>query len=279
MDHMTTLSAISRQPERSWLRAYWPALLLPVLAAEMIGLARPHVRATWATPWLEVVLGLTVVAVIFVPAAAARVAPFALFAYGFVGLLVAHYLLLWQPSPLFYGVGDAWSDGGSLKLVLPEAFAFMVASLWLLVATGGPGGTAVRRAVHQLRGTRGEQRTVPALLLLPVLGLWEEAVANPLWYGGGSGELAGFRDRDYAGRRRPGRAAAAGRGGRRGGRADRPRPRADRSARPTVRTGSSTTPRATSMASTTRGSTPAAPGAFSGMYGPVLLDEPCRCVD
>jgi signal transduction histidine kinase len=185
MDRMTTLSAFAATRAK-WLRAYWPALLLPVLAVEMIGLIRPHVRTTWATPWLEVVLGLTVVAVIFVPAAAARVAPFALFAYGFVGLLVAHHLLLWQPSPLFYGVWNAWSDGGWLRLVLPEAFAFMAGALWLLVATGGPGGTAVRRAVRQLLGTGGERRTVPALLLLPVLVLWEEAVANPLWYGAGS---------------------------------------------------------------------------------------------
>ncbi len=152
----------------------------------MIGLARPHVRTTWATPWLEVVLGLTVVAVIFVPAAAARVAPFALFGYGFVGLLVAHHLLRGSPARCFTGLGTPGRTAGRLRLVLPEAFAFMVAALWLLVATGGPGGTAVRRAVRQLLGAGGEQRTVPALLLLPVLGLWEEAVANPLWYGAGS---------------------------------------------------------------------------------------------
>ena len=45
----------------------------------------------------------------------------------------------------------------------------------------------MRRAVRQLRGTGGQQKTVPALLLLPVLGLWEEAYANPLWYGTSSG--------------------------------------------------------------------------------------------
>jgi signal transduction histidine kinase len=59
-------------------------------------------------------------------------------------------------------------------------------SLWLLVVTGAPGGAAVRRAVHQLRGAAGQQKTVPALLLLPVLGLWEETFAYPLWYGVGS---------------------------------------------------------------------------------------------
>jgi signal transduction histidine kinase len=137
-------------------------------------------------PWFEVSLTLAVLAVVFVPAAVVRVAPFALFGYGFLGLLVAHHLLLWRPSPLFYGVVDAQSASTSVNLVLPEAFAFMAASLWLLVATGGPGGAAIRRAVHQLFGTGGERKTVPALLLLPVLGLWEEVCANPLWYGFGS---------------------------------------------------------------------------------------------
>jgi signal transduction histidine kinase len=185
MERMTTLRTPAVSPAK-WLRAYWPALLLPAVVAELIGLVRPHAGTTWATPWLEVALGLAVAAVLFVPAAARRVAPFALFGYGLIGLLVAHHLLLWRPGPLFYGVADAWSAGGWVKLVLPEAFAFMAASLWLLAATGGPGGVALRRAAHQLLGTGGQQKTVPALLLLPVLGLWEETLANPLWYGFGS---------------------------------------------------------------------------------------------
>jgi len=40
-----------------------------------------------------------------------------------------------------------------------------------------------RLAAQEQRGTGGQPRTVPALLLLPVLGLWEEAYANPLWFG------------------------------------------------------------------------------------------------
>ena len=47
----------------------------------------------------------------------------------------------------------------------------------------------MRRAVHRLSGTNGQQKTVPALLLLPVLGLWEETYANALWFGGGLGKL------------------------------------------------------------------------------------------
>jgi signal transduction histidine kinase len=191
MERMMTLGAFVVTPAK-WLRANWPALLLPALAAEAIGLTRPHVTTAWATPWLEVVLALTVAAVVFVPAAAARVVPFALFAYGFAGLFVAHFLLLWRPFPVFYGAANARSSSPSVNLVLPEAFAFMAAALWLLVVTGGPGSAALRRAVHELGGARGQQKTVPGLLLLPVLGLWEETYANPLWYGVGSAVWPAF---------------------------------------------------------------------------------------
>ena len=131
---------------------------------------------------------LTVVAVTrAAPAAAARVAPFALFGYGILGFLVAHALLTWQHSMIWYGFFMGRAAHTSLMFVVPEAFAFLAASLWLLVATGGPGAGAVRRAVQELRGAGAQPKTVPALLLLPVLFLWEEACANPLWYGAGSG--------------------------------------------------------------------------------------------
>jgi signal transduction histidine kinase len=164
------------------LRANWPALLLPALAAEMVSMFRFHDHAPW--------LLLFAVAVVFVavkPALAARIAPFALFGYGCLGLLIAHALLTWQHGMVWYGVFMGRAGNINLMFVLPEAILFMAASLWLLVATGGRGSGAVREAVQQLRGTGGQPRTVPALLLLPVLILWEEACANPLWYGAGSG--------------------------------------------------------------------------------------------
>ena len=112
MDRMTTLSAFAV----SWvkrLRVHWPALLLPVLVIALSRLVRPYLwhdpAGPWvslwvpfqvsalAAPWLKVALGLAVLAVVFVPAAAARVAALALLGYGFVGLFIAHYLLLWRP--------------------------------------------------------------------------------------------------------------------------------------------------------------------------------------
>ena len=181
MDGMTTPSAFAVTHVKR-LCENWPALVLPALAAEMTSMFRFHDHGPW--------LLLFAVAAAFAaskPALAAKVAPFALFGYAFLGFLVAHALLTWQHSMIWYGFFMARAAQTNLMFVLPEAFLFMAASLWLLVATGGPGAGAVRRAVRELRGTDGGPRTVPALLLLPVLFLWEEAFANPLWYGAGSG--------------------------------------------------------------------------------------------
>ncbi len=181
MDRMTTPGTLAATQARR-LRANWPALVLPALAAELLSMFRFHDHAPW--------LLLFAVAVVFVaakPTLAAKIAPFALFGYGFLGFLVAHALLTWQHSMIWYGFFMGQVANTSLLFVLPEAFLFLAASLWLLVATGGPGASAVRRAVRELRGAAGQPKTVPALLLLPVLFLWEEAYANPLWYGSGSG--------------------------------------------------------------------------------------------
>jgi signal transduction histidine kinase len=175
-DRSSMLTAAKR------VRANWPALLLPALAAEMLSMFRFHDHA----PWL-LLLAVTMVFAAAKPAAAARIAPFALFGYGCLGLLVAHAVLTWQHSMIWYGIFMGRAGNINLMFVLPEAFLFMAASVWLLVAAGGPGGGAVREAVQQLRGTGGQPRTVPALLLLPVIALWEEACANSLWYGAGSG--------------------------------------------------------------------------------------------
>jgi signal transduction histidine kinase len=68
-------------------------------------------------------------------------------------------------------------------LVLTQAMACLVAGVWLLAWTDGPGGGAVRRAAAQLRGTDSQARTVPALLLLPVIFLWQELFGQHLWFG------------------------------------------------------------------------------------------------
>jgi signal transduction histidine kinase len=181
MDRMTTPSTSVVTHARQ-LYANWPALVLPALGAEMTGMFRFHDHA----PWL-LLFAVAAAFAVTKPALAAKVAPFALFGYGILGFLVTHALLTWTHSMIWYGFFMARAGQTNLMFALPEAFFFLAAALWLLVATGGPGGGAVRRAVRELRGTAGHPKTVPALLLLPVLFLWEEACANPIWYAAGSG--------------------------------------------------------------------------------------------
>src|SRR6202034_4437104 len=67
--------------------------------------------------------------------------------------------------------------------VLTEAVACLAVGVWLLARPGSLGGGPVRRAVAQLRGTGGQPKTVPPLLLIGVIFLWEELFAQNLWFG------------------------------------------------------------------------------------------------
>ena len=68
--------------------------------------------------------------------------------------------------------------------MLAEAVGFLALGVCVLGVTGAPGGRAVRRAVAQLRGGDGQPKTVPPLLLLPVIFLWEELFSEHLWFAG-----------------------------------------------------------------------------------------------
>ena len=155
------------------LRANWPALLLPLLTFSTL---RPA-----AGPVPQLLFIASVVATLLAPKVTARLTSFAFLAYGAHGLDLFYVLSSSGPGPDVYGLGPAWING-SVALVLPEAIAFMVAGIWLLAVTGAPGGGAVRRAVAQLRGTHGQPKTVPPLLLLPVIFLWEELFSGQLWF-------------------------------------------------------------------------------------------------
>jgi hypothetical protein len=141
------------------------AVVLPLVAAEMLGLGGGPI------PWVLVLL--TTALSVRSPKVAAKLAPFACFAYGCYGFYLARYMPGGGPGLVVYGfmrvfAGDSWG------WVLPQAFAFTAAGVLLLVLTDAPGGRAVRQAWWQLRGTHGQAKTVPPLLLLPVIFLWEE---------------------------------------------------------------------------------------------------------
>jgi signal transduction histidine kinase len=175
---MTTsgnLSVLSVQGYFLRLRANWPALLLPLVAAGTLGLFDTQL------PQLMVILALLLAAL--APKESAKLAPFAFFGYGAYGVFLAHSLAVWESQPVFYGLVHA-GPADNVPWVLPQAITCVAVGAWLLVLTDAPGGGAVRRAMAQLRGTEGQPRTVPPLLLLPVIFLWEEAFSNALWFAG-----------------------------------------------------------------------------------------------
>jgi signal transduction histidine kinase len=173
MDRMTT----SGKPAVPWgrrLSGNWPALLLPLVATDTLGLFQG---------WFMTLLVIVAAALaLLAPAESAKIVPFALLAYGGYGLVLQHFVMVGQAQQVTYGilrVGSADNAGW----VLPQAAVFLVAGVWLLAVTGGAGGGAVRRAVAQVRGTDGQPKTVPALLLLPAIFLWEELFSGQLWFG------------------------------------------------------------------------------------------------
>ncbi len=176
---MTTSGTLSRtaRPLRR-LNANWPALLLPVVAAGTLGLVGHQV------PWLLIIAALLIAAL--APQRSARLVPLAFFAYGAYGILLAHSLEIGQWQWAVYGLVHV-GPADNVPWVLPQALACLALGTWLLAVTGAPGGGAVRRAVAQFRGTDGQPRTVPPLLLLAVLLLGEELFGNRLSYAGNYG--------------------------------------------------------------------------------------------
>jgi signal transduction histidine kinase len=172
MGDMTTpgnLAAIQRER----LRANWPALVLPLVAADTLRLLGGSI------PLLLVVV--TIATTLVWPKETAGLAPLACLAYGAYGLFVYHSLELYESQPVVYGVVRA-SQNDNAGYVLAQAFIFLAGGTWLLAVVGAPGGAAVRRAFALLRGAEGERKTVPSLLLLPVLFLWEELFSGQLWF-------------------------------------------------------------------------------------------------
>jgi signal transduction histidine kinase len=167
----------------------WPALLLPLVALGTVGLL--------GTPVPQILVILALLLALAAPAEGAKIAHFALFAYGAYGLFKVHSLLIHESQGVRYGLVTASrgviSIPGGYQLtartsgfapMLAEAVGFMVLGICVLGVTGPPAGRAVRRAVAQLRGGDGQPRTVPPVLLIPVIFLWEELFSEHLWFAG-----------------------------------------------------------------------------------------------
>jgi signal transduction histidine kinase len=167
----------------------WPALLLPLVALGTFGLL--------GAPVPQILVILAVLLALAAPAEGAKIAHFALFAYGAYGLFKLHSLVIYESQGVRYGLVTAsrgvitipggyqlTSQTSGFAPMLAEAVGFIVLGVCVLGVTGAPGGGAVRRAVAQLRGGDGQPRTVPPLLLIPVIFLWEELFSEHLWFAG-----------------------------------------------------------------------------------------------
>jgi hypothetical protein len=102
MDRMTISGALWLTSPLRALRAYWPALLLPLVAVDTLGVT--HGR--WPEPLVIVAITLATVA----PRESAKIAPLAFFAYGAYGIFLTHSLLVFETSSAFYGLVNMAPD-------------------------------------------------------------------------------------------------------------------------------------------------------------------------
>ena len=126
-------------------------------------------------PWLILFAFLLVV---FTPAAATRLVPWALLGYGAAGFFMqrsgapgSHYGLL--PGFGFTILPSPWA--------LPQAAGFLAAGAWLFSRLDAPGSGALRALLGRLRDAEGPGPW--ALLLLPVLGVIMELSGFHSWFG------------------------------------------------------------------------------------------------
>jgi signal transduction histidine kinase len=167
----------------------WPALLLPLVALGTVGLL--------GVPVPQILVILAVLLALAAPAEGAKIAHLALFAYGAYGLFKLHSLVIYESQGVRYGLVTAsrrvipipggyqlTAQTSGFGPMLAEAVGFLALGVCVLGVTGAPGARAVRRAFAQLRGGDGQPKTVPPLLLIPVIFLWEEGVSEHLWFAG-----------------------------------------------------------------------------------------------
>jgi len=143
------------------LRAHWPALLLPLLAAVTYSLFHSNLS------WLLVIT--TMAMAILIPRFTAKLAPFALFAYGAYGIFLAHALTLWgvpgHVQQVSYGVVRV-GPADNAAYVLPQAIVILAAGVWLLAVTGAPAAArCVVRSRSYAAQTASRRRCHPLLLL------------------------------------------------------------------------------------------------------------------
>ena len=164
----------------------WGVLLFP-LALTGFGLLGGNHLPTF------IGLLLAGLAVVFMPARAAKVLPFALLALGLYGFVLALRYEYGSNAGILYGVVAAGAGSWRTHLVLPEAIAFLTAGVWLFARTAGRQSRLARALLGPPPGAAGVRAHPPwHLALLPVAGLALE-LFGPNWLFGAS-EWSDIRD-------------------------------------------------------------------------------------
>ena len=143
----------------------WGLVLLPaaVMAAAMAGGAHPLAAIEPAA---------AVILVILAPRLAVKLAPYAVLGLAAAGLILAKNYHTGFTSQVLYGLVLARGGSFGTRFVLPEALAFLVLGLWLLLVVDAPGAGLLRIALAWWRDpARGGIEPAHGLLLIPVTAM------------------------------------------------------------------------------------------------------------
>jgi signal transduction histidine kinase len=155
----------------------WGVLLLPaaVMAACLTGTG--HVLAM-----AELAVAGALVA--WAPRLAAKIVPYAVLALAGYGILLAWGYHDGGQRQVLYGLVLAGSYSWRTRFVLPQALAFGVLGLWLLLKVGSPGAGLFRKALTWWRDpVRGGIEPAYGLLLIPVTAMALLLLGPRNWFG------------------------------------------------------------------------------------------------
>jgi signal transduction histidine kinase len=155
----------------------WGLALLP--AAAMAAVMTGHVHALAVAE-----LAIAGALVAWAPRLAAKLAPYALLALGLFGLILAKAYHDGFSSQVMYGLVPAGGGPFRRGFVLPQAGAFFVLGVWLLLRVDAPGAGLVRALIARwLDPRRGGISSRQGLLLAPVTVAAVLLIGPRYWFG------------------------------------------------------------------------------------------------
>jgi hypothetical protein len=155
----------------------WGLVLLP--AAAMAAVMTGHVHALAVAE-----LAIAGALVTWAPRLAAKLAPYAVLALALFGLILAKAYQDGFSSQVLYGLVPAGGGPFRRGFVLPQAGAFFVLGMWLLLRVEAPGAGPVRALIARwLDPRRGGISSPLGLLLVPVTAAAVLLIGPRYWFG------------------------------------------------------------------------------------------------